>query len=161
MTTPNELSREFRTDESADMRRRRAGVALSLAATAIAGAMGAYQMGLLGRPRRTADKVSPAKVLGSELGYAAFQMPDAFQTMVIFGLTTALTSAGGANRARAYPALPIIACGKAGFDFLSGIVISIAEWRATKALSGGTQVLTAISAATFALALPEALEAAK
>lgn len=158
---PSHLSRELREGASRDLRRRRAGIALSLAGAVIGGVVTAYQTGLIKRlPDILPGKVWDAeKVDASDYAYRNLQQPDAPMMLVNYGLTTMALAAGGKDRAEQNPALPVVAAGKAAADLALCGALAVVEWRENKALCSWCQVATAISAATLALTLPEAVRA--
>ena len=158
LLSPSQLSHELREGTSDDLRRRRAGVALSFAGAGIGAVVGAYQMGLTRRlPDVLPGKVWDAeKVDASDYAYANLQQPDGPMMLVNYGLTAMAISAGGQDRARQNPALPLLAAGKAAADLVLTSVMAVIEWRQNKKLCSWCQVATAISATTFALSLPEA-----
>lgn len=158
---PSQLSRELRTDRSPDMKRRRWAIGLSFAGVLIGKVVGAYQAGLIRRlPDILPGRVWNAeKVDASDYAYKRLQMPDAMQMIVTYGVTAALVSAGGKDRAEQNPALPVAAAGKAAFDLATCLELAREEWRENKALCSWCQMATFVSAATFLLALPEAVRA--
>lgn len=125
------------------MRRRRWTIGLSIAGGAIGAVFDA----------ETVD--------ASNYAYAHLQMPDAPQMMVTYALTAALASAGGAARATQIPALPIATAAKAAFDLATWLYMAREEWRTNHKLCSWCQIATAISTATVALTLPEAVRAAR
>ncbi len=160
---PAQLSRELREETSPDLRRRRWAIGLSFAGSAIGMIVGAYQTGILKRlpdiaPGRLFDA---EKVDASDYAYQRLQTPDALLMTVTYGLTAALAGAGGKDRARQNPALPIAAAAKAGYDLATALRLGREEWAENKALCSWCQVATLISAATLALSLPEAVRAVR
>ena len=160
---PAQLSRELREGSSPDLKRRRAGVALSFGGIFIGAVVGAYQTGLLKRlPDVLPGKLFDAeKVDASDYAYKRMQTPDAMLMIVTYGVTAALSAAGGKDRARDNPALAIAAAAKAGYDLATALKLGQEEWQDNQALCSWCQIATLISAATFALAIPEALRASK
>ncbi len=161
LLSPTDLSEQLRGDSTPDLNRRRAGIALSLAGAVIAGAVTAYQTGLIKRlPDILPGRIWDAeKVDASDYAYRNLQQPDGPMMLVNFGLTAMALAAGGADRARENPALPLVAAGKAAVDLALCGVLAAQEWRDNKALCSWCQVATAISAATLGLAVPEAVRA--
>ncbi|WP_375429483.1 vitamin K epoxide reductase family protein [uncultured Sphingomonas sp.] len=159
--SPSQLSEQLRGGSAPDLNRRRVGVALSLAGAAIAGVVTAYQTGLIKRlPDILPGAVWDAeKVDASDYAYRNLQQPDGPMMLVNFGLTAMALAAGGADRARENPALPLVAAGKAAIDLALCGVLAAQEWRDNKALCSWCQVATALSAATLGLAVPEAVRA--
>ena len=79
--------------------------------------------------------------------------------MVNYGLTAMAVAAGGTNRAAENPALPVVAAAKAAADFALCSAMAVAEWRENQMLCSWCQVATAVSAATLAATVPEAVKA--
>jgi hypothetical protein len=159
--TPSRLSRELRTADGGDLTRRRWAIGLSLAGAVIGGVVGAYQTGLLKRlpdiaPGRLFDA---EKVDASDYAYARLQTPDGFLMIVTYAITASLFAAGGKNRAEENSAVPIAASAKAGYDFVTCLRLGAEEWRENKALCSWCQAATLLSAAIFALSLPESRRA--
>ena len=154
---PSRLSRELREDDSADLTRRRAAIALSFGSAAIGAIVGAYQTGIVKRlPDILPGKVFDAeKVDASDYAYETLQQPDGPMMLMNYGLTAMAFAAGGRDRAEQNPALPALSTAKAGFDLALCGVLAVKEWRTNKALCSWCQVATAFSAVTFALSLPE------
>ena len=160
---PSRLSRELREDTSPDLKRRRIGIALSMAGVVVGGAVAAYQTGLVKRlPEILPGKVfDSSKVDASDYAYSVGQQPDAPAMIVNYGLTMMALAAGGTDRARQNPALPILAAAKAAGDFALCSAMAVMEWRENKKLCSYCQVATLISAATTALTIPEAVRAVR
>ena len=160
---PDQLSRELREGTGEDLRRRRVGIGLSLAGAAIGGIVAAYQTGLIKRlPDILPGKIFDAeKVDASDYAYENLQQPDGPMMLVNYGVTAAMISAGGKDRAGENPMLPIAAAAKAAFDVALAGRLAVKEWRDNKQLCSWCQVATAASVATLAAALPEAIKAVK
>ncbi len=158
---PSQLSEELRTASGPDMRLRRVGIGLSFAGVLIGKIVGAYQTGIIKHlPEILPGKVFDSdKVDASDYAYRHGQMPDAMQMIVNYGLTAAAISAGGKDRARQNPALPVIAAGKAAFDTLLTLGLARTEWKENKKLCSYCQTATVLSIATLAITLPEAWKA--
>ena len=160
---PSRLSRELRTGDGADLSRRRWAVGLSFAGAAIGAVVGAYQIGLLKRlPDIAPGAVFDAeKVDASDYAYARLQTPDGFLMIITYAVTAALFAAAGKDRAEENPAVPIAASAKAGYDLVTCLRLAGEEWRENKALCSWCQAATLLSAAIFALSLPEAGKAVR
>ena len=160
---PARLSRELREESSGDLQRRRGAIALSLVSVAIGAVVGAYQTGLIKRlPDVLPGSIFDAeKVDASDYAYKRMQTPDAMLMIVTFGVTAALAAAGGKERARDNPKLPVAAAAKAGYDLATALRLAREEWDENKALCSWCQLATLTSAATFALLLPEAARAVR
>ena len=161
--SPDQLSRELRKGTSPDLSRRRWAIGLSFLGAGIGAVVGAYQTGLIRRlPDIAPGKIWDAeKVDASDYAYSRLQTPDAALMIVNYGITVALVSAGGQERARDNPALPLAAAAKATYDFITCVRLGREEWRDNQALCSWCQLATLISAATVALTLPEAAKAAR
>jgi hypothetical protein len=160
---PDRLSRELREGTGEDLDRRRAGIALSFAGATIAMVVGAYQTGLV---RRLPDILpgdiwDAEKVDASDYAYANLQQPDGPMMLVNYGLTAMAIAAGGKERARQNPALPVVAAGKAAADLALCGAMAVKEWRENQKLCSWCQVATALSAVTLALSLSEAARAVR
>lgn len=160
---PSRLSRELREGTGDDLRRRRIAIGLSFAGAVIGGVVAAYQTGLLKRlPDILPGKVFDAeKVDASDYAYQNLQSPDGPMMLVNYGITAALVAAGGKDRATQNPALPVAAAAKAAFDFVLCSGLAVKEWQDNEQLCSWCQVATAVSAATLAVTVPEAVKALK
>lgn len=161
LLSPPQLSEELRNARSTDLRRRRIAIGLSFAGVFIAAAVTAYQTGMT---RRLPDILpgdiwDAEKVDASDYAYANLQSPDGPAMLVNYGLTAMAISAGGKDRARQNPALPVAAAAKAAADFALCSAMAVKEWRENQKLCSWCQVATVISAATLAVTLPEAVKA--
>ena len=160
---PSRLSRELREGTGPDLKRRRIGIALSMAGVVVGGAVAAFQTGLV----KTLPEILPGRVFdspkvdSSDYAYRYGQQPDAPAMIVNYGLTMMALAAGGEDRATQNPALPIVAAAKAAGDFALCSLLAVQEWKENKKLCSYCQVATLISAATTALTIPEAVRAAR
>ena len=161
LLSPSDLSRELRTETSPDLKRRRIGIGLSFAGAVIGGVVAAYQTGILKRlPDILPGRVWDAeKVDASDYAYQNLQQPDGPMMLVNYGLTAMAIAAGGKDRAEENRALPVVAAGKAAFDFALCSALAVEEWRDNRKLCSWCQAATAVSAATLAVTLPEAVKA--
>ena len=160
---PKILSRELREEAGGDLARRRWTIGLSFAGSTIGMVVGAYQTGILKRlPDILPGRIFDAeKVDASDYAYKRMQTPDGLLMAVTYGVTAALAGAGGKDRARQNPALPIAAAAKACYDLATALKLGREEWQDNKALCSWCQLATLISAAAVALTLPEAVRAAR
>jgi uncharacterized membrane protein len=160
--TPAELSRQLREDQSPAMRRRRWIVGLSLLGVGIGQVVAAFQTGLIKRlPDPPIGPFDSARVDASDYAYKRGGTPDALFMIITYGITAALAGAGGKNRARTEPWLPIALAGKAAYDAATCVKLGMEEWEENKALCAYCQAATLISFATLGLSLFEAAEAAR
>lgn len=161
--SPAQLSRELREGVSPDFTRRRWAIGLSFLGATIGAVVGAYQTGILKRlPDIAPGKIWDAeKVDASDYAYSRLQSPDAALMMVTYGITAALVAAGGKDRARDNPAVPIAAAAKALYDFATCLRLGREEWMENRALCSWCQLATLVSGATVALTFPEAGKAVR
>lgn len=157
MTRPTELSRELRLHRSPDLHRRRWLIGLSLAGVAIGQVVGLYQTGILRRlPDPPVRPFDSNRVNASDYAYKRLQVPDAFLMVGTYAVTAALAAAGGEDRARERPWLPIAMAAKAAYDVATNLLLAREEWKDNKALCAYCQTATLLSLASAALAVPEA-----
>jgi hypothetical protein len=143
-----------------DLARRRWIVGLSLLGAAAGQAVTAYQMGLIKTlPDPPIPVFDSPKVDAAENGYWRFESPDAPAMIASYGVTAALASAGGTDRAETHPWLPIATAAKALGDVVTTVKLGAEEWQVNKKLCFYCQVATVASLATAVLAVPEALRA--
>lgn len=163
LLSPSRLSHELREETGDDLRRRRIAIGLSFAGAVIGGVVAAYQTGILKRlPDILPGRIFNAeKVDASDYAYENLQSPDGPMMLVNYGITAALVAAGGKDRASQNPALPVVAAAKAAFDFALCSGLAVKEWQDNEQLCSWCQVATAISAATLAATVPEAIKALK
>jgi hypothetical protein len=161
LLSSTQLSRELRTGSSPDLTRRRWAIGLSFAGAVIGAVVGAYQTGIVRRlPDVLPGRVWDAeRVDASDYAYQNLQQPDAPMMIVTYGLTAMAFAAGGIDRARQNPALPLVATAKAAGDLALCLVLGVQEWRENRKLCSWCQLATALSAATLLLSVPEARRA--
>ncbi|MGN6548768.1 MAG: vitamin K epoxide reductase family protein [Pararhizobium sp.] len=157
---PYQLSRELRKGEDAELTRRRWIVGLSFVGAAMGQIVGLYQMGILRRlpdfPTRYTDA---SRVDASDYAYRRLQTPDGLMMVATYAVTAILAGAGGRDRARSYPVLPLALAGKTLYDSIVCLRLAREEWRENRAFCSFCQTATAASLASLALALPEAIRA--
>lgn len=157
-----QLSHELRETVSPDMRRRRWIVGLSMVGVAAGAIVGLYQMGVFRRiPDLPVAPFAASRVDVAPYAYKRLATPDGLLMLVSYGLTAILAGAGGRDRNREMPPLAIALAAKTGYDAWLGVKLAREEWADTKALCGYCQAATIASLASFALALPAALEAVR
>jgi uncharacterized membrane protein len=162
MTSPHRLSRELRRGDDPGLTRRRWVVGLSLLGAAMGQVVGLYQMGILRRlPDLPVGPFDASRVDASDYGYSRLQTPDALLMVANYGVTAILAGAGGRNRARETPALPIALAVKTIYDSVTALRLAREEWRDNRALCGYCQTATLASLASAALAAPEAVAAVR
>lgn len=160
--TPSQLSRELREGQSPDLTNRRWIIGLSLLGTVAGQIVTMYQTGIIKHlpdpPVRIFDS---DKVDASNYAYKRAQTPDAVLMILTYGLTTWLAAAGGKNRARTQPWLPIALGVKTLADTATNLTLAQEEWAENKALCAYCQAASVLSVASVALALPEAVKAVR
>ncbi len=157
---PRQLSHELREGESDDLTRRRWIVGLSVLGSAIGGIVGLYQTGVVRRlPDPPLDVFDSSRVDASDYAYSRLQTPDGLLMIGTYAVTAALAGAGGKDRTRDQPWLPIALAAKTLYDSVVALKLAQEEWRDNKALCAYCQVATVASLASVALAMPEAVEA--
>lgn len=131
MIAPNTLSEQLRREEETGLRDRRAITCLSMAAAGCMRLITAYQMGII---RRLPDLPLPGfdaeTVDASEEAYAHLEMPDAAIGLTSYAVTTALATAGPADRAhtpgRSW--LPWVLLGKICVDSVQAARLTRDQW---------------------------------
>lgn len=157
MTRPAELSRELRLHDSPDLRRRRWLVGLSFVGVAIGQVVGLYQTGILRRlPDPPVGPFDSNRVNASNYAYKRLQVPDAFLMAGTYAVTAGLAAAGGEDRARDEPWLPVAMAAKTAYDVATNLRLAREEWKDNQALCAYCQTATLVSVASLLLALPEA-----
>lgn len=159
---PKQLSEELRQGKNPDMSRRRAIIGLSMLGGSMGQIVTLYQTGIVSHlpslpvPLFDADRVDAANY-----AYSRFNSPDGPIMMLNYALTAWVASAGGLDRARRNPLLPIAMGIKILID--SGVSLELAreEWSENKALCDYCQVATVCSVASLVLAIPEVLTAVR
>ena len=158
--SPAKLSYELRKGRTPDLRRRRWITGLSFVGSAAGMIVSLYQMGVFRRlpdlPLRLFDAT---KVDASDYAYKRLQMPDGPLMVASYAVTAALASAGGKDRVRDNPALPIALAAKTLYDVVVALKLAQEEWRENQALCGYCQAATVASLISAGIALPEAVRA--
>lgn len=156
-----ELRADLQETRSPHMRRRRAIVALSMLGMVSMAVVSLFQMGLLRRlPAPPLRRFDSDKVARSPRAYSC-GVPDGTVSLAAHAFNVLLAGIGGASRARRAPWIPLLAAGKAaagaGVAAKSLFRMPAAEgaWCSYCILSGLAHL------GSFALAVPEALEAAQ
>lgn len=157
---PRQLSHELRNGVSPDLTRRRWIIGLSLLGAVMGKTVSLYQMGVI---RHLPDPPIPvfnsSKVDAAPYAYSRFESPDGPMMVISYGLTAWLAAAGGMNRARRNPALPVLLAVKIVFDIGLALQLAREEWRDAKALCFYCQLATLASIISLPLVLPEARRA--
>ena len=121
-----------------------------------------YQTGII---RRLADPpeslFDATRVDVSECAYRRLPTPDACMMIVSYGATALLVAAGGLDRARQTPLLPIAMGLKAIGDAAAALELAREEWQEHHAFCGYCQVATLASITSVVLAAPEVARAVR
>ena len=158
--SPSQLSRYLRTGADPDLRRRRWVLGLSMAGVTIGQVVAAYQTGLLRHlPDPPVGPFDSDRVDASDYAYQRAAMPDGLLMVLTYAVTAALTGAGGRDRARHRPVLPLLMAAKVASDVGTNLALVREEWGENKALCAWCQTATLASAASLALVVPEARRA--
>jgi uncharacterized membrane protein len=158
--SPRELSRQLREDTGGDLARRRWTLGLSFVGVGAGMIVGLYQMGVLRRlPDLPVRGFDATKVDASDYAYKRLQTPDGLLMVASYAVTAILAGAGGRDRAREQPLVPIALAAKTLYDTGTALKLAQEEWDENQALCGYCQAATLASIASVALALPEAVRA--
>lgn len=161
MPSPRQLSRELRLDRSPDLQRRRWALALSFVGAGAGMVVGLYQMGLLKRlPDLPMPPFDATRVDKADYAYKRLQTPDGLLMAASYAVTAILAGAGGKDRARENPALPLALAAKVTYDAAIALKLAREEWAETKALCGYCQAATLASLVSAVMVVPEAARAA-
>ncbi|HET8627675.1 MAG TPA: vitamin K epoxide reductase family protein [Thermomicrobiales bacterium] len=161
-TSPSELSRQLREGVGPDLARRRGIVGLSLAAMGSMGLVTLYQMGILRRlPEPPLPHFDAECVDASAEAYAALAMPDGALALMSYAVTLALAAAGGAERARDRPWLPLALAAKVAFDTAEAVRLTADQWTKHRAFCFWCLLAAGATVATAPLAAAEAVAAAR
>ncbi len=160
--SPSALSRQLRLGDSPDLGRRRKVLGLSMVGVAAGVIVGLYQTGVVKHlPDLPGDLWNADKVDASDYAYKRMRTPDGLMMIVSYGLTAALAGAGGEDRARRAPLLPLAAAAKVLGDAVFALKLGREEWAENEALCWYCQGATLASLASVPLVLPEAAKAVR
>lgn len=110
------LGAELRFDDSAEMKRRRWIVGISLLGVTLAQIMTLKQVGLVRQlPDLPGDEASD-RVVDDGHAYKRLETPNAVLQIISYGATAALAAMGGSNRSKEAPWLPLALLGKTAYD---------------------------------------------
>lgn len=160
---PKQLSQELRQGDSPDLTRRRWIIGLSMLGGSMGQLVTLYQTGIIshlpdppGQELFNADRVD-----ASDYAYSRFNSPDGPIMVFNYAITGWLAAAGGINRARNSPFLPIAMGTKILFDCVVAAELAREEWSENKAFCEYCQIATLCSFASLALAVPEVVSAVR
>ena len=157
--SPSRLSRELRTGSGPDLRRRRKVLGLSMVGAAAGIVVSLYQTGLLKHLPDPPGPFDSDKVDASDYAYKRAQTPDGLAMLVTYGVTALLAGAGGEDRARTLPWLPLALAVKVASDVATNMKLAQEEWSENGAFCAYCQTANLASLASLPLVLPEARKA--
>lgn len=156
------VSRELRTASGATLRQRRRIVVLSLLAGGSMGVITLYQMGVIDHlPEPPMGRLDADSVDASGEAYNLFKTPDAALGLASYAVTLALAAAGGADRARAQPIVPVALVAKVALDALGAAYLTVEQGSKHGKFCSWCLVASAASLAMVPTAIPEARQAWK
>lgn len=160
---PTRLSQYLRKGDDPELRRRRWVIGLSVLGTTAGQLVALYQTGII---RHLPDPPSGGlfdsdRVDASEYAYSRFSSPDAPLMIITYGVTAWLAGAGGPDRPRNAPWLPIAMAAKTLYDAATTVKLAREEWQENRAFCAYCQTATLASFASVAFALPEAVRATR
>ena len=159
---PTQLSQELREGKDPHMSRRRAIIGLSMLGGSMGQIVTLYQTGLVKHlPDPPVPIFDADKVDASNYAYSRFNSPDGPIMVLNYALTGWIASAGGLDRARRNPILPIAMGIKILIDAVVSTELAREEWSENKAFCEYCQVATVCSFASLVLAAPEFFTAAR
>lgn len=159
---PKQLSQELRQGKNPHMTRRRWIIGLSMLGGSMGQLVSLYQTGVIDHlPDPPVPIFDADRVDASNYAYSRFNSPDGPIMVVNYALTAWLASAGGVDRARRNPLLPIAMGIKLLFDSMTAAELAREEWSENKAFCEYCQVATLCSFASLVLAVPEVTAAVR
>lgn len=159
---PRQLSYELRRETTPDLTRRRWIIGLSLVGVAMAKMVSIYQTGIIKRlPDPPLPLIDSNKVDASTYAYKRMTAPDGLLMLVTYATTAALAGAGGKERARDQPWLPLGMGAKLIYDTVQVVRLTQEEWQENHALCFYCQLASLATFASLALAIPEVTQAAQ
>jgi uncharacterized membrane protein len=159
---PQQLSQELRQGKDPNMTRRRAIIGLSMLGGSMGQLVTLYQTGIIPHlPDPPVPIFNADKVDASNYAYSRFNSPDGPLMVINYGITAWLAAAGGIDRARRNPLLPIAMGIKILLDSAINVKLAQEEWSENQAFCEYCQVATVCSFVSLALAVPEVLTAVR
>jgi hypothetical protein len=158
---PKQLSEELRQGKNPHMSRRRAIIGLSMLGGSMGQLVTLYQTGIISHlPDPPGQELFDAdRVDASNYAYNKFNSPDGPIMVANYAITAWLAAAGGIDRARRNPLLPIAMGIKLVLDGVTNVELAREEWSENKAFCEYCQVATLCSFASIVLAAPEIVTA--
>ncbi len=145
------------------MSRRRAIIGLSMLGGSMGQLVTLYQTGIVSHlPDPPGQELFDAdRVDASNYAYNKFNSPDGPIMVANYAITAWLAAAGGLDRARRNPLLPIAMGVKLVLDGVTNVELAREEWSENKAFCEYCQVATVCSIASIVLAVPEVMTAVR
>lgn len=135
-------------------------VAFSMVGAAAGIVVSLYQTGVIHHLPDPPGKIWDSdKVDASDYAYKRARTPDGLAMLVTYGVTALLAGAGGQDRARKLPWLPLALAAKVASDVVTNMTLAREEWAENKALCAYCQAANLASLATVPLVVPEARKA--
>ena len=154
------LSKELRQGSSEHLERRRKMVGLSMVSIGSMGLITLYQMGIIRHlPEPPLPKLNADKVDAAGEAFEKLAMPDAALGLRSYATTLMLATAGGKDRARTTPWLPLALAAKAAVDAAQAAKLTWDQWAKHRAFCSWCLLAAGATFATLPLTLPEAREA--
>ena len=158
--SPSALSRQLRLGDTPDLGRRRKVLGLSAVGAAAGILVGLYQTGVVKHlPDPPFGPFDSDRVDASDYAYKRARTPDGLAMLVTYGVTMLLAGAGGEDRARKLPWLPLALAAKVASDVATNLTLAKEEWAENGALCAYCQAANLASLASLPLVLPEARKA--
>ena len=160
MPSPTQLSRQLRTGDSPDLDRRRKVLGLSMVGVTAGVLVSLYQTGVIHHlPDPPVGPFDSDRVDASDYAYKRAQTPDGLAMLVTYGVTALLAGAGGEDRARTLPWLPLALAAKVASDVATNLKLAQEEWAENGAFCAYCQAANLASLASVPLVIPEARKA--
>ena len=159
--SPSRLSRELRLGDAPDLKRRRKVIGLSMIGAAAGIVVSLYQTGVIKHlPDPPPKKLfNSDKVDASDYAYKRARTPDGLAMLVTYGVTALLAGAGGEDRARRLPWLPLALAAKVASDVTTNMTLAREEWAENKAFCAYCQAANLASLVSVPFVIPEARKA--
>lgn len=159
---PRQLSEALRNSCGPEMRNRRWIAGLSLLSSAVMGAIGLFQLGIIRAiPEPPWPGFDAEKVNGSPQAYSILKTPDALLGAVSYAATACLAGASDPDRARTAPWIPLAMGAKLATDAALAAKLTADQWTRYRAFCLWCLVASGATFAAAALGIPEVLSAAR
>ena len=132
---PQQLSQELRQGKDPHMSRRRAIIGLSMLGGSMGQLVTLYQTGIVSHlPSPPGQQIFDADLVdASNYAYSRFNSPDGPIMVLTYAITAWLADAGGIDRTRTNPLLPIAMGVKILLDGVTNVKLACEEWSENKA----------------------------